>query len=93
MSKLLQIDLNLAKNDKKWQENPNYLAIKKITKENLEKKTGQIEAGTPLKKVEKQGDKNSNVLSFGKYRGQTKDYVRENDPSYFAWAKENIKGF
>ena len=38
-------------------------------------------------------EKGGNILWFGKYRGKTKQWVEENDWSYFCWATENVDGF
>lgn len=76
-----------TKNSLKWNKNPKFLAIKGISKENLLNKTGQIVKGDPLKKEQTKG------VGFGKYKDKTKDWIRNNDPAYFSWASENVKGF
>ena len=35
----------------------------------------------------------SGIMSFGKHKGQPLEWVRDNDPGYWEWAKENIAGF
>lgn len=33
------------------------------------------------------------VMKFGKYKGQTTEWIKQNDPRYYEWALENIRGF
>ena len=35
----------------------------------------------------------SKKLTFGKYKGKTLDWLKQNDFGYYTWAKENISWF
>lgn len=37
-------------------------------------------------------DPYKDVITFGKYKGETYDEIAEYDPSYIIWIKENVKG-
>lgn len=72
-----------------WRKNPKFLAIKGISKENLENCTGEIVRGDPINKPQKGGS----TLGFGKYKDKTIEWVKENDLRYFEWCHREIKGF
>ena len=40
-----------------------------------------------------EGCEKKEIVSFGKFKGQTYDWIKQNQPRYYEWASENIKGF
>jgi hypothetical protein len=94
---------------KDWRQGRVYRNIIGITTENMENGTGGIErlkyppwdsrndskddGKTKDENGGSQSNKTPKVLSFGKYKGRTKDWVKENDINYYNWAAENIKNF
>jgi len=76
-----------------WRKHPKWLAIKGISKHEIETFSGQVERGTPLRGKIEEVKPIGKVFTFGKYRGKTFDWVKANDSYYWNWAKENIKGF
>lgn len=64
-----------------------------ISKQNLKFGTGIIEF-LP-KNILKGGDENAPldegpIITFGKYKGKSAKWVRDNDGSYWDWAVENV---
>lgn len=64
----------------------------RISKSDLENKTGEIIKGDLIKKSNNNAV-GKDIITFGKYKGKTKQYVKEFDLQYWQWAKDNVKGF
>lgn len=84
--------LEKMRKNRKWNE------IRQISLENCVNKTGQIEAGIPIERSKNpQNTKLSQgkitIMGFGKYKEKTREWVQQNDPSYWQWCCENIKNF
>ena len=78
-----------------WKKGPG------ISRENLIKGTGPVEhisheeammTTRSSGKPKKESGPNA-LMGFGKYSGRTIGWVEENDPRYFDWVCENVKGF
>ena len=90
----LPFDPNPVKKGQIWEKTRLFLQIKGISLKNCIEKSGEIEAGEPIKSTYKGKEVNkADVIGFGKYKGKTKDFVKKNDIGYFTWAKENVKNF
>lgn len=77
-----------------WRKNPKWLEIRGITTKELYSFTGQVERGTPLKGSKTQSAPvDGKVMTFGKHKGKSIEWVKTNDKWYYNWACENVKGF
>lgn len=70
-----------------------YKLIVPITKEDLKSGKNTVEflpkdVLNPTR-IEEKGQ----IVPFGKYKGKTIDWLRENDENYLEWLRENVKGF
>ena len=74
---------------KSYQTNEKFLKLEKISLENCLEGTGEIQK---IKASEIRA-KSLPTIQFGKYKGKTYRWLKENDPHYFAWAEENVEGF
>ena len=92
----LKAEVDWAKRSDEWL---GFKHIKPITKEQLKTGAGPIEflPSNILKSPEVASCSEnsaqtvkSGVFPFGKYKGKTFEWVKENDESYWSWAKENI---
>jgi hypothetical protein len=92
---------DLPKFDKNWRKSRKWLEIKGITSEEIYTPCGAMQRGEPLGKSKfnsstpapAQNKKDSKVMGFGKYKNKTREWVMENDKSYFNWCTQNVKGF
>lgn len=70
--------------------------IQGISLKNCINKTGQIQHGDSIKKVEqsdKTPAKQTGCMMFGKFKGQTYEWMIANQRPYIDWAVENVEGF
>jgi len=63
----------------------------KIPFRDIVTKTGTIMPGEPLNKIGQ--SKAEGVITFGKHKGKTYQWVYENDSYWWEWACENINSF
>lgn len=86
-----KIDILNAQNQTgNWRLNPSWLAIKGISLQECINGSDRIEKLTPL--FDKKPSLSPKV-GFGKHANLTFQELYEQEPRYFEWARENIKGF
>lgn len=82
-----------VKFNKDWRKSEKFQNILGISLQDCINCTGQIERAVIFPKASDKPEKDENCLTFGKYRGKTLEWVQQNDPGYWQWMKENVKGF
>ena len=87
-------DVDRVKANDEWLGNK---AIISISADNLKNGNGCIEflSQNHLKvggwlKGEAKIENSGNSFTFGKYKGKSYQWVKQNEPSYYYWAQENI---
>lgn len=80
-----------------------WLQGSRITKDNLQQGTGAIQRCTAVEWFKKKGaavqhkspsvNRTGPTMGFGKYRDRLMADVSKDDPGYFAWCIETVKGF
>jgi hypothetical protein len=80
------------KPDDSWRKNPKFLAIRGIPAHEVFTRTGQLEPAiiprgnnpaAPLPKGAK-------LIKVGKYRGETYEKIKKDDPRYWEWFFQNV---
>lgn len=85
----LKPDVIPQKVSKNYEINEKYLKLEKISLENCIEGTGQIQKISSKEIFAR----SLPTIQFGKYKGKTYKWLKENDPHYFTWAEENVEGF
>jgi hypothetical protein len=76
-----------------WRKSPKYLAIKKITRADLENGSDYIEKLDSPPWNKKSDSNPGKLVGFGKYKHLTYEELKEQQPGYYNWACSEIKGF